>query len=43
MFIDPDPKQIDAARRLGADFIEINTAAYSEAETPAAADAEPLV
>ncbi len=40
LFIDPDPKQIDAARRLGADFIEINTAAYSEAKTPAAAGAE---
>ena len=39
LFIDPAPKQIDAARRLGADFIEINTAAYSETETPAEADA----
>ena len=38
LFIDPDPKQIDAAHRLGADFIEINTAAYSEAETPAEAE-----
>ena len=40
LFIDPDPKQIDAADRLGADFIEINTGAYSEADTPAAADEE---
>jgi pyridoxine 5-phosphate synthase len=31
LFIDPDRKQIDAAKRLGAHAIEIQTARYSEA------------
>jgi pyridoxine 5-phosphate synthase len=31
LFIDPDPEQIDAAARLGALMIELNTRAYSEA------------
>jgi pyridoxine 5-phosphate synthase len=31
LFIDPDPKQIDAAKRLGAKAIEFQTARYSEA------------
>lgn len=35
LFIDPHPDQIDSAKCLGADFVEINTAAYSEAKTPA--------
>jgi pyridoxine 5-phosphate synthase len=35
LFIDPDSKQIDAARRLGVQAIEIQTARYSEAHTPA--------
>ncbi|MBI1724484.1 MAG: pyridoxine 5'-phosphate synthase [Candidatus Tectomicrobia bacterium] len=35
LFIDPRPAQLDAARELGADFVELNTAAYSEAKTPA--------
>jgi len=30
LFIDPDLKQIDASRHLGADAIEIQTASYSE-------------
>lgn len=30
LFIDPDLKQIDAAHRIGADSIEINTGLYSE-------------
>jgi len=30
LFIDPDPRQIEAAGRIGADSIEINTGAYSE-------------
>lgn len=30
LFIDPDPRQIDAAQRIGADSIEINTGLYSE-------------
>jgi pyridoxine 5-phosphate synthase len=31
LFIDPDPEQIDAAAKLGAAMIELNTRAYSEA------------
>jgi pyridoxine 5-phosphate synthase len=34
LFVDPHPLQIEAARELGADFVELNTAAYSEAKTP---------
>lgn len=30
LFVDPDPRQIEAASRIGADSIEINTGAYSE-------------
>lgn len=30
LFVDPDPKQIEAAGRVGADSIEINTGSYSE-------------
>jgi pyridoxine 5-phosphate synthase len=33
LFIDPDVMQIDAAKRLGAQAIEIQTARYSEAAT----------
>jgi len=33
LFIDPDPKQIEAAKEIGADMIEINTDAYSLART----------
>jgi len=36
LFIDPDPRQIDAARAAGAPVIEIHTGAYAEAEGPAA-------
>jgi len=32
LFIDPHPEQIEAAKELGADFVELNTAAYSEAK-----------
>ncbi|MBI3129091.1 MAG: pyridoxine 5'-phosphate synthase [Candidatus Tectomicrobia bacterium] len=35
LFIDPRPQQLAAARELGADFVELNTAAYAEAKTPA--------
>ncbi|OGL69677.1 MAG: pyridoxine 5'-phosphate synthase [Candidatus Tectomicrobia bacterium RIFCSPLOWO2_12_FULL_69_37] len=35
LFIDPRPGQLAAARELGADYVELNTAAYSEAKTPA--------
>jgi pyridoxine 5-phosphate synthase len=30
LFIDPDPEQVDAAARLGAGMMEINTRAYAE-------------
>ncbi len=36
LFIDPDPAQIDQAKKLGAHAIEFQTASYSEATTPAA-------
>lgn len=32
LFIDPEPDQIDAAKRAGAPVIEIHTGAYAEAE-----------
>jgi pyridoxine 5-phosphate synthase len=35
LFIDPDRRQIEASKRLGAHAIEIQTARYSEARTPA--------
>jgi len=35
LFIDPEPAQIEASRRLGATAVEIQTASYSEAKTPA--------
>ncbi|MFC1491434.1 pyridoxine 5'-phosphate synthase [Nitrospinota bacterium] len=31
LFVDPDPSQIEAAKKLGGDYVELNTAAYSEA------------
>lgn len=36
LFIDPDARQIDAAKKLGAQAIEFQTASYSEAEGEAA-------
>jgi pyridoxine 5-phosphate synthase len=30
LFVDPDPRQIDACREVGAESIEINTGSYSE-------------
>jgi pyridoxine 5-phosphate synthase len=35
LFIDPDVRQIEIARVLGAKAVEIQTARYSEARTPA--------
>jgi pyridoxine 5-phosphate synthase len=32
LFIDPDPAQLDAAKRLGAPVVELHTGAYCEAE-----------
>ncbi|MFH1752792.1 MAG: pyridoxine 5'-phosphate synthase [Candidatus Omnitrophota bacterium] len=34
LFIDPDKRQIDASRALGADSIEIHTGAYANAKRP---------
>jgi len=31
LFIDPDPRQIEAARKVGATFVEIHTGKYSDA------------
>ena len=40
LFIDADPKQIDAAQRLGAAAIEIHTGAYADAPDPQARAAQ---
>jgi pyridoxine 5-phosphate synthase len=40
LFIDPDPRQIEKAKLLGAVAVEIQTARYSEARTPADRDRE---
>jgi pyridoxine 5-phosphate synthase len=40
LFVDPDPRQIAAARECGADFVEIHTGIYSNARTPREADRE---
>lgn len=34
LFIEPDPKQLDAARALGAPVVELHTGAYCEAAGP---------
>jgi pyridoxine 5-phosphate synthase len=33
LFIDPDPKQIDAARSIGAPVIELHTGKYADADS----------
>lgn len=35
LFIDPEPAQLDAAKRLGAPVVELHTGAYCDAEDPA--------
>ncbi len=40
VFLDPVPKQIDAARRLGADAVELHTGQYALATAGAARDVE---
>ena len=40
LFIDPDPAQAETSRRLGAAAVELQTASYSEAKTPAQRQAE---
>ena len=32
-FIDPDPKQVELAKKLGADFVELHTGEYAERRT----------
>jgi pyridoxine 5-phosphate synthase len=39
LFVDPDPDQVKEAQKLGADAVEINTAAYADAANPKARDA----
>ena len=34
LFVDPDPKQLEASRELGADAVEIHTGAYCNANGP---------
>ena len=40
LFINPDPQSVRAAKRIGADIVELCTKAYSEAKTESAALAE---
>ena len=37
LFIDPDPKQVDAARKLGVTAVEFHTGTYADATAPAEA------
>ncbi len=43
IFVDPDQRQIELARRLGAKAVEIQTARYAEAHTAADCDRELLL
>ncbi len=40
LFIDPEPTQLDAAKRLGAPVVELHTGAYCDAHDPAGREAE---
>ncbi len=40
LFIDPDPRQIDASAKLGADAVELHTGEYANAADGAAANRE---
>jgi pyridoxine 5-phosphate synthase len=40
LFLDPDQRQIETAKLLGARAVEIQTARYSEAKTPAQREEE---
>jgi pyridoxine 5-phosphate synthase len=40
LFVDPDPRQIDAAAETGADAVELHTGAYAEARDPYRLDAD---
>lgn len=38
LFLDPQPRQIQAALDVGADYVELHTGTYAEAKSPAEAD-----
>ena len=40
LFLDPDPKQIDAAKKLDAEAVELHTGAYANAQTSEIQEAE---
>lgn len=40
LFIDPDPRQIEASAAVGAAFVELHTGAFADAATPAVRQAE---
>src|SRR5207244_3382749 len=40
LFLDPDDRQLEIARRLGVKAVELQTARYSEAHTPADVERE---
>jgi pyridoxine 5-phosphate synthase len=40
LFVDPDPDQLQSARRVGADVVEIHTGRYADASTPEERDRE---
>ena len=40
LFIDPEPAQLDAAKRLGAPVVELHTGAYCDAHSPTEREAE---
>lgn len=40
LFLDPDPRQLDAAAELGVDAVELHTGAYAHATTKFAGDSE---
>jgi len=40
LFIDPEPRQIEAAAAAGADFVELHTGAYADARDPYRLQAE---
>lgn len=40
LFVDPEPRQLDAALEAGADAVELHTGAYADADEPAHRNAE---
>src|SRR5438034_6261100 len=43
LFVDPDQRQIEMAKLLGAEAVEIQTARFAEAKTPAERDRKSVV